>query len=221
MKMTFDHARRIIRDPSQPLSALTEAAAAISASPEADESDIDQCLRLGGLPAELAKTRPPAGPLVVILEDDARRIDLMTRQLRRLLPGCRTKFFFDSNEMLPWLSEHQAEIDLLSLDHDLNDHVHPDGSSQPCGSGRDIASLLASLQPTCPVIIHSSNETAALGMNELLSSAGWPVRRVYPHDDLSWIASDWSDEIRRLHNDGWLSVKPSGGAHDQPIHSRS
>ena len=49
----------------------------------------------------------------------------------------------------------------------------------------------------CPVVIHTSNSQAALGMELVLKDAGWKTRRVVPFADTDWIQTDWFPAIRR------------------------
>jgi hypothetical protein len=52
--MTLEQARETVRDSQAPFAQQVEAAGAISESPQAELSDLIRCLRLRGLPAEIA-----------------------------------------------------------------------------------------------------------------------------------------------------------------------
>ncbi|MEX2187996.1 MAG: hypothetical protein WD875_14420 [Pirellulales bacterium] len=52
--------------------------------------------------------------------------------------------------------------------------------------------------PACPIIIHSTNYPAAIGMEAVLSDSGWRVERVTPYGDLDWIAESWLPLAERL-----------------------
>ena len=93
---------------------------------------------------------------------------------------------------------------LVSLDHDLPLRQTRGGVVVDAGTGRMVADHLAGLPPTCPVIVHTSNENFAPGMTRVLRDAGWPHRRVYPCDEHRWVRTAWADEIRRLIRDGWV-----------------
>jgi len=94
--------------------------------------------------------------------------------------------------MITWLGDHIGDVALMSLDHDLP--IRRDaGRSIDCGTGREVADFLASMPPTCPVIVHSSNNQCAPGMYFGLKHAGWTCTRIYPGDDTSWVAHDWAD----------------------------
>jgi hypothetical protein len=147
--------------------------------------------------------------VVAILEDDPNRIAAMRICLAETLPGIEVIFFEDARKITDWLSEHLGEIVMISLDHDLPLRDQ-EGNANDCGTGRQVADYLASFPPTCPVIVHSSNNNCAPGMFFALKDAGWPVSRVYPSDDTAWIAASWATEIRRLIDGGWIVVRKNG-----------
>ena len=105
--------------------------------------------------------------------------------------------------MIAWLGEHLGRVILLSLDHDLPLRG-PAGEAIDCGTGREVADFLASVPPTCPVIVHSSNNFFAPGMFFALKDSGWPCSRVYPSDNTAWIAASWADQVRQFVSDGWI-----------------
>jgi hypothetical protein len=119
------------------------------------------------------------------------------------LPGVKAAFFDDAASMIEWLSENLGDVVLISLDHDLPVRKS-NGATIDYGTGRQVADFLATLPPTCPVIVHTSNETFAPGMMFALKDANWPVSRVYPADDVAWIRQSWIKEIRRYVLDGWI-----------------
>lgn len=120
----------------------------------------------------------------------------MTAVLKELLPAASTVFFEDASVMLAWLTEHLGEADLISLDHDLPIRRDEENRLIDCGTGRQVADWLAARKPVCPVIVHSSNEPCAAGMMFALHDGGWRCRRVYPRDDLDWIADAWAEVVR-------------------------
>ena len=105
--------------------------------------------------------------------------------------------------MIAWLPDHLGDIILISLDHDLPLHDALD-LSPDCGTGRQVADYLATLPPTCPVIVHSSNHYYAPGMYFALKDSGWPCARVYPSDDIAWIGSSWLELVRAYIRAGWI-----------------
>lgn len=134
---------------------------------------------------------------VAILEDNAERLEEMRACLAKVLPGLEQVYFDNAFLMIEWLKAHLAQVVLISLDHDLP--TDPD-----CGTGRDVADFLAGLPPTCPVIVHTSNEYFAPGMMQVLGEAQWPTARVYPHNDHNWIRCDWADQIRQFTGSAWI-----------------
>src|SRR5581483_5326332 len=147
---------------------------------------------------------------VAILEDDPTRIAAMRACLAAVFPGIEVIVFEDAREMIGWLDRHLGDVLFVSLDHDL-----PLKSQRPsvidCGTGRQVADYLASLPPTCPVIVHSSNNFCAPGMFFALKDAGWPCSRVYPDDDQAWVSASWAEEVRRFVRDGWIKFRYTAG----------
>ncbi len=133
---------------------------------------------------------------MAILEDNEDRIAGMRDCLARLTPNLKVIFFENAAEMIDWLGGCLGSVVLLSLDHDLPAR-NRDGRSIDCGTGRQVVDYLATLPPTCPVIVHSSNEHCAAGMFFALLDSGWPCVRVYPCDDTAWIAGAWAQEVKR------------------------
>lgn len=153
--------------------------------------------------------------LVAILEDDSGRAAEMRTCLSEVLPSVESIFFADANEMIDWLRQHLRQVVLISLDHDLPLR-DVDGQPTDCGTGRQVADFLAALPPTCPVIVHSSNEHYAPGMLFALRDAGWPCCRVYPRDDLTWIRGAWIEQVGQYLRDGWLGSSGHTGLAEQP-----
>ena len=137
------------------------------------------------------------GPLeIVILEDDARRRGAMRTALEERLPQYPPRFFTTAPEAARYLQDHLDRALLIVLDHDLDPiPVHPRRSLDP-GTGRDVADFLAARKPVCPVVIHSTNRPAVVGMQTELAEAGWDVRVVVPYGDLEWIDVEWRQAVR-------------------------
>lgn len=140
----------------------------------------------------------PITGVVAILEDDPRRVDAMRPVLEELLPACDHVFIANAPDMIRWLGENLWSCVLISLDHDLDSVVPRERQAFDPGCGRDVADFLAKSPPVCPVIVHTTNYDASLGMMRVLGETGWPLRRVYPCDDLAWIARDWAADVRQL-----------------------
>jgi hypothetical protein len=131
---------------------------------------------------------------VAILEDDPGRVAEMQACLAEALPTVHSVFFQNAYEMISWLEQHLSEVVLISLDHDLP-LLNAEGNSINCGDGRMVADFLASRPPTCPVIIHSSNDFCAPGMYFALRDAGWPTIRIVPYEIHAWIRGAWKEQI--------------------------
>ncbi|MEM9701067.1 MAG: cyclic-phosphate processing receiver domain-containing protein [Planctomycetota bacterium] len=138
-----------------------------------------------------------SGPLeIVVLEDDPRRRTAMREALAERLPQYPSRFFTTAPETARYLEGRLDRMVLIVLDHDLDPiPVHP-RRSLDAGTGRDVADFLAARDPTCPVVIHSTNRPAAVGMEIELTDAGWDVHIVVPYGDLEWIADDWLRVVR-------------------------
>ena len=136
--------------------------------------------------------------LIAILEDDERRLDEMNRLLSEALPGAELVFFDNAPDMVAWLRERLAEVDLLCLDHDLVfTPGRPGGRSDP-GTGQDVVDFLVTRPPLPSVVIHTSNWGAVAGMVSPLEQAGWRVCRVIPFAEGQWLKTAWLPAIRDI-----------------------
>ena len=143
--------------------------------------------------------------IIFILEDNPARLAEMNRVLDEELPGFGRQIEDDETIAIAWLKLHQAEIALDSLDHDLDSVVRPGEPPRvDYGWGRGVADYLATQEPTCPVIVHTSNATAGDGTYFELIRANWPTFRVYPYEHHAWVARDWRKMLRSLKAEGWL-----------------
>ncbi|NQT13686.1 MAG: hypothetical protein HQ582_13115 [Planctomycetes bacterium] len=133
---------------------------------------------------------------IAILDDEPDRIDAMAPLLRRHFPNQEVKTFDNAPDMIEWLREHLDRCVLLCLDHDLGPNRTRDGATFDPGIGRDVVDYLATRDPVCPVIIHTTNALAAPGMEAALGDAGWACARVVPYGDTEWIAEWWIEEVR-------------------------
>lgn len=133
--------------------------------------------------------------VIAILEDDPGRRARMTEAVGAALPGIELVFFDNAPDMLEWLPDNLAGIDLLCLDHDLGPYRERDGERFDPGIGRDVVDFLETRSPCCPVVIHSSNGPAADGMLYALQFADWSVERVVPFDDLAWVTDRWIGRV--------------------------
>jgi DNA-binding NarL/FixJ family response regulator len=141
---------------------------------------------------------------VAMLEDDVYRISAMRACLAQSLPEMELVIFDHAQRMIAWLEDHLGAVVLISLDHDLPLR-HEAGRSIDCGTGRQVADYLAAHPPTCPVIVHSSNNDGAAGMFFALKDAGWPCCRVYPSDGETWIRNAWHPAVREYLENRWIA----------------
>lgn len=142
--------------------------------------------------------------VVAILEDTPGRLTEMRACLREMLPHHQHLFFDNSSEMIAWLAAHLSEVVFISLDHDLPIRQERAGRRIDAGTGRLVADFLATMPPTCPVIVHCSSDDFAQGMLRVLKDAGWPTSRVRPMDDHAWIQSTWAAQVQKYRSGGWI-----------------
>jgi hypothetical protein len=133
---------------------------------------------------------------LVILEDDERRREAMAERWGERHPGHPIVCFATAAEAIRHLTLHLDDVLALSLDHDLEMIEGANGVRFDPGSGREVADFLAPRSPKCPVVVHSTNAAAAVGMCEELRDGGWIVDRVVPYGDLAWIDEVWFPALR-------------------------
>jgi hypothetical protein len=138
--------------------------------------------------------------VIAILDDDPGRIQAMVELLQARCGSFALRLIDNAPEMIDWLKRHLHETRLICLDHDLGPNRQTNGTVFDPGTGRDVADFLATLNPVCPVIIHTTNTLAAPGMQMVLEDAGWSFSQVSPFGDLEWIRFDWIAEVERVLN---------------------
>ena len=134
---------------------------------------------------------------IVILEDNTERLAAMRACIADRFYTFDARFFDESAAMVAFLDAHLGETVAISLDNDLDMKPGPDGRNIDVGEGRQVADFLATREPVCPVVIATTNASAAVGMTETLRAAGWKTRCVLPFDDTAWVAADWFPAMRR------------------------
>ncbi|MEM9347564.1 MAG: cyclic-phosphate processing receiver domain-containing protein [Planctomycetota bacterium] len=97
-----------------------------------------------------------------------------------------------AEEMLALIEQHISHAFTISLDHDL--HVP---GVEDAGDGLEIAKVLASQKPACPVIIHTSNAAKSHEMQGVLEAEGWTVYLAGAIGE-GWIESDWIHEVSKV-----------------------
>jgi CheY-like chemotaxis protein len=142
--------------------------------------------------------------IIAILEDDPGRIQAMEKRLQASFPDYSAIFFNNAPDIIAWLKGHLHKCLLLSLDHDLGPSWERNGQLFDPGIGRDVVDYLITQLPQCPVILHTSNSDAEIGMEMALKEANWHCERVIPCpsldaiDSWDWIDSDWADTLKQL-----------------------
>src|SRR5438067_1289622 len=106
---------------------------------------------------------------IVILEDDHERREAMLGWLTDRFPAYEQRCFEHPAALNAFLEARHDDVLALSLDHDLNELL---GAAAEI-TGMKAVNALLTLEPSFPVIIHSSNGTAAAKMERRLKRAGW------------------------------------------------
>jgi hypothetical protein len=132
---------------------------------------------------------------IAILEDNDDRIRIMRDCLADKFPFFELRFFRSAPAAIDWMDKNLAQAICIALDHDLEPAPGQAEGFDP-GTGREVADFLATRRPSCPIIVHTSNVPAAIGMEMALAESGWSVTRVLPYDDVRWIAADWLPAMR-------------------------
>lgn len=133
---------------------------------------------------------------IVILEDNADRRRLMRDVLNDRFPQYDVRFFQTAGETIAHLRDRLDNVLAIVLDHDL-DMIPVDRHRMiDPGTGRDVADFLATQAPVCPVVTHTTNGPAAVGMLAVLDDAGWTTHRVIPVGELRWIRLLWLQAVR-------------------------
>ena len=135
--------------------------------------------------------------IIAILEDNEDRTTTMLDCLRDKFRQYECQVFPTSREMIRFLEESLSNTILISLDHDLELRSDGAGGMIDGGTGREVADFLAARTPICPVVIHTTNSHAAVGMDAVLRESSWTTYRVVPFDDTAWIETDWLKTVRR------------------------
>jgi hypothetical protein len=135
---------------------------------------------------------------IVILEDDLDRIHEMRVCLSDKFPEIEIIVFDNAPDMINWLKEHLEKAIIICLDHDLGPNRFRHGDPFDPGTGRDVADYLATRQPSCHILIHTTNSMAAPGMEMVLADSGWSHSRVLPYCDLEWIKDSWIVDVLKM-----------------------
>lgn len=137
----------------------------------------------------------PTPTQIVILEDNAERRVLMRGVLEDRFPQYESRFFQTSGETIAHLRDELELAVLIVLDHDLEMIPIDKHRMIDPGDGRDVADFLATRSAVCPIVIHSTNSPAAVGMIAVLEESNWTVHRVIPVGEFRWIRSLWRQAV--------------------------
>src|SRR5690606_24546100 len=109
---------------------------------------------------------------ILVLDDDPDRTAEMLEVLTANFAQYQSVFIDNAPDTIAWTQQHLGETALICLDHDLGPNRERNGAVFDPGIGRDVVEYLATQEPVCPVIIHSTNLPAAFGMKARLKESG-------------------------------------------------
>ena len=130
---------------------------------------------------------------VLMLEDNRERLDRFAAVLMACAPACKFLHWRNAHRMIRECPPYLASCRLICLDHDLDCVA---GESDP-GDGLDVARYLAPLQPSCPIVIHSSNGDRATRMLGEFQLHECRVQAILPLGP-DWIENFWRQRVERL-----------------------
>ena len=132
---------------------------------------------------------------IAILDDEPDRLHAMTPILAERYPQFTVVTFDNAPDINAWFADNINSCVLICLDHDLGPTRKRDGADFDPGIGRDVSDYIATREPICPIIIHTTNTDARPGMILGLEDAGWVVSYVSPYADVLWVREVWADEV--------------------------
>ena len=133
--------------------------------------------------------------MLLMLVDDAERLERFTAVLRAIDPDLPLRAWRDAHRMIREVGPLLQSTTMISLDHDLESEP---GAPDP-GDGLEVVRFLVSQPVVCPVIVHSSNSERSRWMAGEFDLAGWSHWRVAPLGE-DWIESDWRTVVRQILN---------------------
>lgn len=131
---------------------------------------------------------------LIMLEDERDRIERFHRVLELNVKEHQLFVFRTAPSFVTAFCQLIEPPALVCLDHDLFTDTPEDPDP---GDGRDVTSYLSTVQPSGPVLIHSSNNCAADVMLYTLLDAGWTAERISPLGQ-DWIESYWYPTAMRM-----------------------
>lgn len=131
---------------------------------------------------------------LVMLEDDLERIERFRAKLESHHPGSQIDVSRTAPGFISNYRRRKGVPDLICLDHDL----FTDSPDDPDpGDGRDVTDFLITQDPIAPVLIHSTNASAADSMLFALLDHGWTADRIAPLGQ-DWIETYWYPTAMRM-----------------------
>lgn len=127
---------------------------------------------------------------IAVLEYKENRIRYMEHLLFFFIEDGSLIFFDNADEMVDWLKENISDVVLISLDYDVTD------SLGAFGNGGMVVKHLLDIEPTCPVIIHTSDNNAGILMESWLKAHGWDVTRIDFSDKNA--LNQWQTKVVRV-----------------------
>ena len=125
--------------------------------------------------------------LLMMLEDDLDRIRRFRAVVAGHFPNAALNISRTARDFIVSYPALSDTPDLICLDHDL----FTDSPNDPDpGDGRDVSNYLISQKAKCPVLIHSTNTSAADSMLYSMRDAGWTIDRIAPIGE-DWIEAFW------------------------------
>ena len=128
----------------------------------------------------------------MVLEDDPRRTNEMQAAVLESAFRQPFRFFDNAYKLSHWLELNAGNVQLISLDHDLDTTTVRE--VEEAGTGLLIVDWLVENRCLIPVLIHSSNAMRAPAMHLKLATAGWTELKLSPFVN----SKKWADDIRRI-----------------------
>jgi hypothetical protein len=150
---------------------------------------------------------------ILMLEDMQARVDAFRQAVAQHLPGVELLIWGNAADMIRDLPARLPTAALISLDHDL---LPPKGSNADPGTGLEVCEFLATQEPHCPILLHTSNYIKVWSMMNELSHARWDVHRSPPVGmGEEWIETVWLPRVKELLADeGGVEASSQGRGND-------
>ena len=132
---------------------------------------------------------------ILILEDNDERIREFRAAVAQLGDSYDLRLWVDAPTMIAECTPHLSAACLISLDHDL---VPQSDSAPDPGTGLEVAEFIAAQEPSCPIILHTTNHERRWSMHNALRFGGWSIEIVPPFDNAAWIQTSWLRMARTL-----------------------